>query len=100
MIYDKVPVSAAQNLFDPINPDKDTKETRLLTRRDRLDTEFFLLQRLADLVERANFRELSRTEVEAALKPHNTRQGVKVRFPSCPFLIDCTISTLQFFLFR
>ncbi|KAK2150214.1 hypothetical protein LSH36_418g02098 [Paralvinella palmiformis] len=65
-------------LFDPINPDKDTVVTRSLNRKERLDNEFWLLQKLAVILEKANFRELPRSEVERALSEHQTRDGVMV----------------------
>lgn len=60
-----------QLLFDPINPDKDTIESRQYNRRDRLDQEFWLLQKLATIMEKANFHELPKAIVEKTLREHN-----------------------------
>lgn len=67
-----------QSLFDPINPDKDTVKTRAWTRRERLDNEFWLIQKLAAIMEKANFQELPRSQVEKALAEHAAGEGVMV----------------------
>ena len=67
-----------QAFFDPINPDKDTMATRQVTRKERLDCEFALLQKLAHVLMKANFRELSRESVEGAMKEHRVPEGVMV----------------------
>ena len=67
-----------QTLFDPINPDKDTVATRQYNRRERLDNEFWLVQKLAGVMERANFHELPKATVHRALSEHNTRERVMV----------------------
>nr|KAG5707520.1 hypothetical protein BaRGS_012024 [Batillaria attramentaria] len=65
-------------LFDPINPDKDTVQTRQWSRREKLDNEFWLLQRLEDIMERANFHELEKSQVNQYLAEHESREGVRV----------------------
>ena len=65
-------------MFEPINPDKDTVSTRQVNKREKLDNEFWLLQKLAGVMERANFHELPRAFIEEALKEHDARHGVKV----------------------
>jgi hypothetical protein len=67
-----------QSLFDPINPDKDTIQTRKWTRREKLDNEFWLLQRLEDIMEKANFHELSETTIRKAMDEHDVSEGVRV----------------------
>ncbi|ESO98305.1 hypothetical protein LOTGIDRAFT_231385 [Lottia gigantea] len=67
-----------KNLFDPINPDKDTIKTRTLSRREKLDNEFWLLEKLADIMEKANFHELSDSTVKWSLAEHEAREGVRV----------------------
>ena len=67
-----------QEFFDPVNPDKDTMSTRQVTRKERLDSEFELLQKLAHVMMKANFRELSRDVVDEAMKEHKVREGVVV----------------------
>jgi hypothetical protein len=67
-----------QLLFDPINPDKDTVPGRLFTRREKLDNEFWLLQRLEKIMERANFHELERSQVHKILQEHDSEHGVRV----------------------
>ncbi|KAL8603060.1 hypothetical protein ACOMHN_015625 [Nucella lapillus] len=65
-------------LFDPINPDKDTVQTRKVSRRERLDNEFWLLQQLEDVMERANFHELEKSQVLKFLAEHEAQEGVRV----------------------
>ena len=65
-------------LFDPINPDKDTLSTRNLSRKERLDNEFWLLNRLASVMSKANFNELDRETIEKAMKEHEAYEGVLV----------------------
>ncbi|XP_005095666.1 transmembrane protein 143 [Aplysia californica] len=65
-------------LFDPINPDKDTVKTREWTRGEKLDNEFWLLQHLEDVMEKANFYELPRAKVERFLQEHEAHEGVRV----------------------
>lgn len=67
-----------QNLFDPINPDKDTIATRQWNRRERLDNEFWLMQNLSHVMEKANFHELNKAVIERALKEHQSTEGVLV----------------------
>ena len=69
-----------QSLFDPINPDKDTIATRELNRREKLDNEFWLLQKLEAIMEKANFRLLPTEEVKKSLEEHKARNGVIVSF--------------------
>lgn len=66
-------------LFDPINPDKDTMETRQWNPRERQDNEFWLIQRLEDIMEKANFHELPQPLVDKAMQEHTVSDGVRVR---------------------
>jgi hypothetical protein len=47
-------------LFNPLNPDNETLDNRRISYRDRLDNEYWLLQKIDDLLHRANFTELPR----------------------------------------
>ena len=47
-------------------------------RNERLDNEFWLLQKLSKLLEKAHFQELSTERVEAALREHPVFEGVLV----------------------
>ncbi|XP_060553523.1 transmembrane protein 143-like isoform X2 [Ruditapes philippinarum] len=67
-----------KNLFDPLNPDKDTIETRKWNPRERQENEFWLLQRLDDLMQKANFHELPDEIVNKALEEHVVSDGVRV----------------------
>ncbi|CAF1311894.1 unnamed protein product [Adineta steineri] len=49
-----------KNLFNPLNPDNETLDNRRVSYRDRLDNEYWLLQKINDLLYRANFTELPR----------------------------------------
>jgi hypothetical protein len=50
-----------KNLFHPLNPDNEIIDNRHLTIRDRLDNEYWLLQKIDDLLHRSNFTELPRS---------------------------------------
>ncbi len=78
----KPQLSCFQSLFDPINPDKDTIATRELNVREMLDNEFWLLQKLEAIMEKANFRMLPKEEVKTSLEEHKARNGVIVSFLS------------------
>lgn len=67
-----------QSLFDPISPDKDTLATQNLSSEDRLQNEFWLLQRLSQVMEKANFYELTDVEVRSKVKEHEPGEGVTV----------------------
>lgn len=67
-----------KRLFDPINPDKDTIQTRVWTRQERLDKEYLVLQRLEDILEKANFSELPPSMVNKALEEHSIGDGIKI----------------------
>ncbi|CAF5111555.1 unnamed protein product, partial [Rotaria magnacalcarata] len=49
-----------KHLFNPLNPDNETLDNRRISYRDRLDNEYWLLQKINDLLHRANFTELPR----------------------------------------
>ena len=70
--------SLLQALFDPINPDKETLATRNLTRKERLDNEFWLLNGLASIMHKANFHELNRETIDKAMREHQAHEGVLV----------------------
>ena len=46
--------------------------------KDRLDNEFWLLQKLATVMEKANFHELSKPLVQQSLAGHLSREGIIV----------------------
>ena len=47
-----------KHLFNSLNPDNETLANRRISYRDRLDNEYWLLQKINDLLHRANFTEL------------------------------------------
>ena len=49
-----------------------------ISKNERLDNEFWLLQKLSRLLEKAHFSELSREHIEAALQEHAVFEGVLV----------------------
>eukprot|EP00057_Strongylocentrotus_purpuratus_P034967 XP_797230.3 PREDICTED: transmembrane protein 143 isoform X2 [Strongylocentrotus purpuratus] len=67
-----------KQLFDPVNPDKDTIANRLLGKREKDDSEFWLMQKLQALMESANFHELPSHVVKKALDEHMAGEGVNV----------------------
>jgi hypothetical protein len=79
-------------LFDPVNPDKDTMPSQRFTRTERLDNEFWLLQKLEDVMEKANFHKLSDDTVTKALQEH-TNQGIRVNVLLFSILISNVFKT-------
>ncbi|XP_033626790.1 transmembrane protein 143-like [Asterias rubens] len=67
-----------KQLFEPVNPDKDTMMTKLWRNKDRLDSEFWLLRKLSIIMAKANFHELPKGVIEKALAEHVTGEGVSV----------------------
>lgn len=61
-----------------MNPDKETAVTRKVSLKERLDMEFWLIQKLSIVMEKANFYELPKHVVDKALSEHDTREGVQV----------------------
>ena len=74
----KIVLFHSQLLFDPINPDKKTAATEAVMHKERLDNEFWLLQKLATVMEKANFHELSKPLVQQSLAGHLSREGIIV----------------------
>ena len=77
-LYNFCFLSIFKHLFDPLNPDKDTIETRKWNPRERQENEFWLLQRLDDIMEKANFHELPDEIINKALEEHVVSDGVRV----------------------
>ncbi|XP_013784850.1 transmembrane protein 143-like isoform X2 [Limulus polyphemus] len=80
-------VQELKGLFDSLNPDRDTVSTKHVPLHDRLDQEFWLLQRLAIIMEKANFYELPGHIVQAALEEHQTGTGVKVKVDTAKYAV-------------
>ncbi len=47
-------------MFNPLNPDHEIGDNQPISHRDRLDNEYWLLQKIDDLLHRSNFTELPR----------------------------------------
>ncbi|XP_078609192.1 transmembrane protein 143-like isoform X2 [Branchiostoma floridae x Branchiostoma japonicum] len=67
-----------KTMFDPVNPDKETVATRHMTEHERVENEFFLIQKLSSLIKKASYIELPRHVVVEALKDHVSENGVMV----------------------
>ncbi|XP_078609191.1 transmembrane protein 143-like isoform X1 [Branchiostoma floridae x Branchiostoma japonicum] len=67
-----------ETMFDPVNPDKETVATRHMTEHERVENEFFLIQKLSSLIKKASYIELPRHVVVEALKDHVSENGVMV----------------------
>ena len=65
-------------LYDPLNPDKETMIFGNMGKNERLDNEFWLLQKLSGLLEKAHFYELPRPLIDKALEEHAVYEGVIV----------------------
>lgn len=61
-----------------MNPDKETIVADRMSNNERLDNEFWLLQKLSKLLEKAHFYELPREQVEAVMCEHAVFEGVVV----------------------
>ncbi|XP_033754224.1 transmembrane protein 143-like [Pecten maximus] len=75
----------AKEMFDPLNPDKDTIQTRKWNKAERVDNEFWLTQRLEKIMEKANFHELPKTVLAKAMEEHEVGVGVRVSHDSTKF---------------
>eukprot|EP00112_Aurelia_sp_Birch-Aquarium-sp1_P013494 Seg2867.1 transcript_id=Seg2867.1/GoldUCD/mRNA.D3Y31 product="Transmembrane protein 143" protein_id=Seg2867.1/GoldUCD/D3Y31 len=67
-----------QSLYDPLNPDKETMVVGNMSKKEKLDNEFWLLEKLSKLLEKAHFSELSREDIAKAMKEHAVFEGVLV----------------------
>lgn len=65
-------------MYDPLNPDKETLTLHKTSKKERLDNEFWLLEKLSQLLEKAHFYELPVEDVRSALKEHDAGDGVLV----------------------
>ncbi|XP_060080669.1 transmembrane protein 143-like [Ylistrum balloti] len=75
----------AKAMFDPLNPDKDTIQTRTWNKAERVDNEFWLMQRLEKIMEKANFHELPKSVLTKAMEEHEVGLGVRVSHDSSKF---------------
>lgn len=61
-----------QSLYDSMDPDKDTHQSRVLSTKQVLDNEYYLLQKVEKLLDKANFFEIPRKELLSLLHDHDT----------------------------
>ena len=61
-----------------MDPDRDTIKTKQLSRQELLDTEYWLLQRVGRLLEKANYFEIQKPRLHDLLRNHSTAEGVVV----------------------
>lgn len=71
-------LSDLKQLYDPLNPDKETMIAMHIGPKERLDNEFRLLEKLSVQLQNANFQELSREHISYALAEHPVYEGVLV----------------------
>ncbi|CAF0738976.1 unnamed protein product [Didymodactylos carnosus] len=68
-----------KHLFDPLNPDNETHSTGKVSYRDKLDSEYWLLEKIDDVLTRANFNVLPKTIiVDKLLNNEHSTLNVKV----------------------
>jgi len=67
-----------KQLYDPLNPDKETIVAKHVGKKERLDNEFWLLKQLSHQLERANFTEIPRDYLIQVLEEHPVYEGVQV----------------------
>lgn len=73
-----VSLAELKALYDPLNPDKETLSLQNISKKERQDNEFWLLEKFSQLLEKAHFYELPVKEVHEALKEHDAGDGVLV----------------------
>lgn len=61
-----------------MDPDKDTIEAKMVTLKELLDDEYWLLQKLEMLLYKANYFKIHRSKIFKLLLEHDTREGVRV----------------------
>ncbi|KAI6645910.1 putative membrane protein [Oopsacas minuta] len=66
-----------KEMYDYLNPDKDTYASRHLSQQERIGQEASLLQDLSRILSMANFREIPKGSMNILLQPHDTK-GVLV----------------------
>lgn len=62
----------SQVLYDSLDPDKDTFQARELSKKELLDAEYTLLQKVGNLLEMANFTEIPRENLISMLHDRDT----------------------------
>lgn len=62
-----------------MNPDKETLRVYHVGPKQRREQEFWLLQKLSDLLDKAHFKELPREDIKKALSEHPAHEGVMVK---------------------
>lgn len=67
-----------KHLYENLDPDRDTIKTKQLSRQELLDAEYWLLQRVSRLLEKANYFEIQKPRLHDLLKTHSTSEGVVV----------------------
>ena len=72
--------SPSQLLYDNLDPDKDTisMSWRRPSAKDNLDNQYWLLQKLENLLYKANYLKIPRERLLLLLQEHNTSEGVRV----------------------
>lgn len=65
-------ISPLQSLYDAMDPDKDTHQVRVVSRKEILDNEYYLLQRVEKLLDKANFFEIPRRQLLSLLHDRDT----------------------------
>ena len=64
-------------LYDSLDPDKDTIKTEQLTKKELLDQEYWLLQKVDWLLDKANYFEVPKSQLAELLQDHDA-QGLRV----------------------
>ncbi|KAL5467607.1 hypothetical protein EMCRGX_G031864 [Ephydatia muelleri] len=67
-----------KHLYENLDPDRETIKTKQLSRQELLDAEYWLLQRVGRLLEKANYSEIQKPRLHDLLKTHSTSEGVIV----------------------
>lgn len=64
-------------LYDSLDPDKDTIKTKQLTKKELLNQEYWLLQKVDWLLDKANYFEVPKSQLVKLLQDHDA-QGLRV----------------------
>ena len=77
MYFNLFPPPVPQHLYDSLDPDKDTIRTKQPTKKELLNNEYWLLQKVEKLLEKANYFKVPQHQLAGLLQDHDT-QGLRV----------------------
>ena len=67
-----------QFLYDKMDPDKDTIHTTEVSKKEFFDDEYWFLQKLEMLLDKANYYKIVKSDILKILRSHDVTEGVRV----------------------